>query len=118
MAEVEAEFEREKWRLIVNAMERAGAAKYTNSFIQKKYDELSKTPTMFDYVIDEESSDAFDSDSSSRGDLIDIIPRLQQSGAVSTKARIPAPREDSNGVSQADPAQSNSASRMTCYVRI
>ena len=117
MAEVEAEFEREKLRLIVNAMERAGAAKYTKSFIQKKYDELSKTPTMFDSVIDE-SSDAFDSDSSSRGDLIDIIPRLHQLGAVSTKARVPAPRGDSHGVSQADPAQSNSASRMTCYVRI
>ena len=40
-ADVEAEYQRSKWQLIAESMQRAGAAKYSKAFIQKKYSELS-----------------------------------------------------------------------------
>ena len=40
-AEVEAEYQRSKWQMIADSMQRAGAAKYSKAFIQKKYTELS-----------------------------------------------------------------------------
>lgn len=40
--EVKAIFERDKWRLVKNAMIRAGAAEYSKRFIQKQYEKLAQ----------------------------------------------------------------------------
>ncbi len=104
---MEAQFQRAKWRLIAEAMERAGAAKYSNAFIQKKHDELSRNPDMFRSLIDEESPDASESDPVSRRDN---ATRLQQSGANSRVARDQARSENSNGNSHAIPAKDGTVS--------
>lgn len=107
-ADVEAQFQREKWRLIAEAMERAGAAKYSNAFIQKKYDELSRNPSMFDTLIDDESSDASGIDPTPRG--INVT-RLQQSEADSAVARAQERSENPHGSSHANPALSGTTAR-------
>ena len=104
---MEAQFQRAKWRLIAEAMERAGAAKYSNAFIQKKHDELSRNPDMFGSLVDEVSSDASESDPVSRRD---DATRLQQSDANSRVARDQARSENSHGKSHAIPAKGATAS--------
>ena len=89
---MEAQFQREKWRLIADAMERAGAAKYSNAFIQKKYDELSRNPSMFDTLVEDESSDASEADPSPLGVN---VTRLQQPGADSTNTTAQERSENS-----------------------
>ena len=69
-ADVEGQFQRAKWRLIAEAMESAGAAKYSNAFIQKKYDELSRNPGLLGSMIDDESSDASESNTVPGGDNV------------------------------------------------
>lgn len=97
-ADVEGQFQRAKWRLIAEAMENAGAAKYSNSFIQKKYDELVRNPDIFGSMIDDESSDASESDTiTGRND----VARLQGPGAVSTMARAQPRSEKSHASSYA-----------------
>lgn len=91
-AEVEAQFQREKWRLIAQAMERAGAAKYSNAFIQKKCDELSRDPSMFDARVDDESSDASESNPTPSGVNV----------ANSTMATVQARSENSRRSSHVD----------------
>lgn len=95
-ADVEAQFQREKWRLIADAMERAGAAKYSNAFLQKKYDELSRNPSMFDTLVDDESSDASESNPPPSGVN---VTRLQHPGANSTTATAPKRSKTSRGSS-------------------
>ena len=107
-ADVEAQFQREKWRLIAEAMERAGAAKYSNAFIQKKYDELSRNPSMFDALIDDESSDASGTDPTPRGINVAM---LQQPEAESTMARAQERSENPNGSSHTNPTLSSTAVR-------
>lgn len=104
---MEAQFQRAKWRLIAEAVESAGGAKYSNAFIQKKYDELARNPGMHGSLIDDESSDASESDTVPPEDNVARLPRR---GAVSTTARAQARSEKSHVSSHADPAQSGTAS--------
>lgn len=113
VADVEAQFQRAKWRLIAEAMERAGSAKYSNGFIQKKYDELSRNPDMFGSFIDDESSEASESDPVPHGDN---LARLPQQGAESTTARAQARSERSHVSSHANSAQSVTASGLGMLV--
>lgn len=106
-ADVEGQFQREKWRLIAEAMERAGSAKYSNAFIQKKYDELSRNPDMFNSLIDDESSEASESDPSPHESN---VPRLPQPGAESTTTLAQARSEKSHVGSNSKSAQSVAAS--------
>lgn len=106
-ADVEAHFQREKWRLIAQAMERAGAAKYSNAFIQKKYDELSRDPSMFDALVDDESSDASESNPTPSG----VNVARQQREANSTMATAQARSENSRRGSHADLAPPGTAAR-------
>ena len=106
-ADVEGQFQREKWRLIAEAMERAGSTKYSNAFIQKKYDELSRNPDMFGSFSDDESSEASESDPPPR----EInIARLPQRGAESTTTMAQARSEKSHVGSHSKSAQSVTAS--------
>ena len=88
-------------------MERAGSAKYSNAFIQKKYDEVSKNPDMFGSLVDDESSDASESGPVPQRDT---SARLQQPGAHSTMARGQARSENPHRSSHANPALSGTAS--------
>ncbi|CAD6588000.1 MAG: hypothetical protein ASARMPRED_003370 [Alectoria sarmentosa] len=102
-ADVESQFLRAKWRLIAEAMERAGASKYSNAFIQKKYDELLRDPGKRGSLIDDESSDASESDPVPREH---DVARLQHPGADSTMASAQARSEKSHVSSLANLAQS------------
>lgn len=112
-ADVEAQFQREKWRLIADAMERAGAAKYSNAFIQKKYDELCRNPSMFDTLVDDESSDASESNPTPSGVS---VTRLQRRGADSTTATAEERSKNTRVGSHPDPTLSGTAARVGSQV--
>ena len=86
-------------------MERAGAAKYSNAFIQKKYDELSRDPSMFDALVDDESSDASESNPIPSG------VNVEQPEADSTMATAQARSENSRRSSRADVARPGTAAQ-------
>ena len=86
-------------------MERAGAAKYSNAFIQKKYDELSRDPSMFDALVDDESSDASESNPIPSG------VNVEQPEADSTMATAQARSENSRRSSCADVARPGTAAQ-------
>lgn len=80
MAEVEAQFQRSKWSLIAQKMERTGAAKYSNAFIQKKYDEMTRNGTMAGSLMEDESSDISESDSNPQEDITSGLRPLGAAG--------------------------------------
>lgn len=100
---MEAHFQRTKWEKIAKAMERAGAAKYSKAFIQKKYDELSRNADMLGSPTEEESSDASEFGPVPRRDNIE---RFQQQGAVATMARAQKRSENSPGISHSNVVES------------
>lgn len=109
MVDIEAQYQRAKWGLVAAAMESAGAAKYSNAFIQKKYEEMSRKRNMFSSPVDDESSD------SSVSDIVhheDNGARLRRPGAGSITPNLQASSEKSHVDRRADLAQIYSASEL------
>ena len=107
MDNIEAQYQRAKWRLVAAAMESAGAAKYSHAFIQKKYDEMSRKRDMLDSPIDDESSEgsAFDIDHHE-----DNVARRRRPRAGSGTPDLQARSQKSHVDRRADLAQVHSTS--------
>ena len=82
MAEVEAQFQRSKWSMIAQQMERTGAAKYSNAFIQKKYDEMSKNGILSGSMLKDESSGSSGSDATLEEDITSGLRPLTVAGTT------------------------------------
>ena len=104
MVNIEAQYQRAKWRLVAAAMENAGAAKYSNAFIQKKYEEMSRNRDMFSSPIDDESSE---------GSVFDIVhhennvARRRRPRAKSITPNLQVRSEQSHVDRRADLAQNH-----------
>ena len=109
MANIEEQYQRAKWRLVAAAMENAGAAKYSNKFIQKKYEEISRQRDMLDSPIDDESSEG------SAFDIVhheDNVARRRRPRAGSVTPNLQARSENSLVDRRADLAQDHSTSEL------
>ena len=113
MDDIEAQYQRAKWRLVAAAMESAGAAKYSNAFIQKKYEEISRKRDMFSSPIDDESSE------DSGFDIVhheNNVARRRRPKADSKTPNLQTRSEQSHVDRRADLAQVHSASELGIHV--
>ena len=103
MDNLEAQYQRTKWRLVAAAMESAGATKYSNAFIQKKYEEMSRKRDMLSSPIED--------DDCSEGSVFDIVhhednvARRRRPGADSITPNLQARSDKSHVDRRADLTQ-------------